>query len=306
MPDDNVDMPDDNGEQNYEDRDDRGQRALAVGLGAVAGAVVGGPLGAVVGATLGPLLEPVAAHVWDELGASGRRRTGEALAAAVDSGIPLEQLLSRVNSSERTQLLAGYALAAASRTAWQDKVRTLGRSLAAGLLAEDDARLDTEQMIIAAIADIEGPHLSLLDLLVSYEPIMGQSTAHDRLDIPAYSYRHSGDGTWDAGNRLWDAVNIRTARSNLFAALPSLLGTLQRHGLVIESTDTNNAFDRITRFLDRNSGFQAQWHIEENPRIPEQRGTKVRVRSIWEPTALGEEVFLRFREAGAKLPDVWE
>jgi hypothetical protein len=300
-------MSDDTEEQNYEEREDRGRRALASGLGAVAGAAIGGPVGAIVGAALGPLLEPVAAHVWEEMGASGRRRTGEALAAAVDAGIPPEQLLSRINSSDRTQLLAAYALAAASRTAWEDKVRTLGRSLAAGLLVEDDARLDTEQMIIAAIADIEGPHLSLLDLLVSYEPIMGQQpAAHNRLDIPAYSYQKSGDGAWDARNRLWDTVNIRRARGNLLAALPSLLGTLQRHGLVVQSTDTDNAFDRITRYLDRDAGFQAQWHIEEDPGVPEQRGTKVRVRSIWAPTELGEEVLLRFQGAGAKLSDIWE
>ena len=56
--------------------------------------------------------------------------------------------------------LTGFALSAATRTVWEDKVRTLGRSLASGLLAEDNAEIDTEQMIIAAITDIEGPQLT--------------------------------------------------------------------------------------------------------------------------------------------------
>jgi hypothetical protein len=49
-------------------------------------------------------------------------------------------------------------------------VRTLGRSLASGLLADDNAKIDTEQMIIAAITDIEGPQLAMLELLVCWCP----------------------------------------------------------------------------------------------------------------------------------------
>ena len=56
-----------------------------------------------------------------------------------------------------------FALSAATRTAWEDKLRTLGRSLESGLLAEDNAKVDTEQMIIAAITDIEGPQLAMLE-----------------------------------------------------------------------------------------------------------------------------------------------
>lgn len=281
---------------------DRHQRALAAGLGAVFGAAVGGPIGAVGGAALAPLLEPMAAQVWAELGAAGHRRAGQALAAAVDAGIPRDELFERINASERAQLLAGYALSAATRTAWEDKVRTLGRSLAAGLLATDDAKIDNEQLIIAAIADIEGPHLSLLDLLVSYEPI----TRNQRLDIPAYSYENSADGTWAVRRRHWARGNIRLARIQISSSLPSLLGTLQRHGLAIERTDGNRAINEITRFLDKKVNEVPIWHIEEiDHSVPAQRGTKIEVQEIWTPTEIGEKVFLRFREAGTELPDAW-
>jgi hypothetical protein len=74
---------------------------------------------------------------------------------------------ARIKASEKTELPAGLALDAAWQTAREDKVRTLGGSLTAGLLAEDGATIDTEQMIIAAIADILAPQLAMLDLLVA-------------------------------------------------------------------------------------------------------------------------------------------
>ena len=89
---------------------------------------------------------------------------------AIRDGVPVEEMEERINASERTELLTGFALSAASRTAWEDKLRTLGRSLASGLLAEDDATIDTEQMIIAAITDIEGPQLAMLELMVAWRP----------------------------------------------------------------------------------------------------------------------------------------
>ena len=67
-------------------------------------------------------------------------------------------------------MLTGFALNAAARTTLKGKLRTLGRSLASGLLAEDDATINTEQMIIAAITDIEGPQLAMLELLVARRP----------------------------------------------------------------------------------------------------------------------------------------
>lgn len=134
-----------------EKRRDRHQRAAATGAGTAVGAIVAGPPGVILGAMLGPLLEPVVAKVWEEVSADGRRRAGETLAAA--RGVldcEPEELDVMLRASDRTRLLAGIALSAATRTAWPAKVGTLGRSLASGLLAEDDSQIDTEQLIIAA------------------------------------------------------------------------------------------------------------------------------------------------------------
>jgi hypothetical protein len=87
---------------------------------------------------------------------------------AIREGVPVDEMEARIKASRRTELLTGLALDAAWQTAWEDKVRTLGRSLASGLLADDNATIGIEQLIIAAIADIEGPHLAMLDLLVAW------------------------------------------------------------------------------------------------------------------------------------------
>lgn len=151
-------------------RFDRHAQALAAGLGAVAG-VPFGPVGSIVGAALGPLLVPVAEEIFREVGMDGRRRSGEALAATCEaSGLSAEETMRRALSNEKSRLLSATAIVAATHTTWEDKVRTLGRSLASGLLAADDAEVDSEQLIMSAIADLEGPHLALLDLLVSWHP----------------------------------------------------------------------------------------------------------------------------------------
>lgn len=148
-------------ERDDDERRERNQEAVAAAAGALLGGIITGPVGAAVGAALGPKLVPLVNGIWAELSESGRQNQVDVLFWAIHAGIPVEEMEERINASERTRLLTGYALSAATRTAWEDKVRTLGRSLASGLLADDNATIDTEQMIIAAIADIEGPQLAM-------------------------------------------------------------------------------------------------------------------------------------------------
>jgi hypothetical protein len=295
-----------------EERRDRHQRAGAAAGGALVGGVIGGPAGAIAGAALAPLLEPFAQRVWDELSAQGQRRMGEALAAACDAGVPPDELDERINASDRTQLLTGHALAAASRTAWDDKVRTLGRSLAAGLLADDDAQIDTEQLIISALADIEGPHLALLEFLVCWEPgrDVSRPPIDGPLDIPAYSHGLPYTDRWIVQNRAWTIGLIRSQRPRLTPVIASLLGTLQRHGLAVQNDNTREAIERYQHQLEDATARQ----YAQDSRGGAYRPTGVpRVtpsldlvpEPTWSPTELGEQVYLRFRDAGTNLPDAW-
>jgi hypothetical protein len=295
-----------------EERRNRYQRAGAAAGGALVGGLIGGPVGAIAGAALGPLLEPLARQVWTELSARGQQRAADMLASACDAGIHPDELADRISASDRTELLTGYSLAAATRTAWQDKVRTLGRSLASGLLAEDEAQIDTEQMIIAAIADIEAPQLSLLEFLVRWEPgqTIGRPPVDGPLDIPAYSHVLARDGRWHVRNRAWTIRQIASNRPRLAPVAPSLLGTLQRHGLAVQNDNTSEAIERHQKELE--SAIGRQYRQDSHRGVFSPRGVP-RVMSAgnlvpeptWSPTELGEKVYLRFRDAGTQLPDVW-
>jgi hypothetical protein len=287
-------------------------RAAAAAAGAAFGTVIAGPAGAAIGAALGPTLEPLVKGVWAELSESARQRQTDTLFWAIRFGIPVDELEERINASGRTQLLTGFALNAATRTAWKDKVRTLGRSLAAGLLADDNARIDTEQMIIAAITGIEGSQLALLEFLVCWEPgqYPGSPPIDGPLDIPEYSYEWSYDGGWLVKNREWSNEQVAYARPSLAPITPSLLGTLQRHGLVMQNDNTGDAIERYSKEFAKKLGEQYRQQTRAGAFRPTGVPQLVNPgrlvpKPTWSPTELGEQVFLRFRDAGTDLPDLW-
>jgi hypothetical protein len=295
-------------------RKDKYQRTAAVAAGAALGLPLG-PAGAVVGAAAGVLLEPLAAKIWDEVTGDARHRGGEALAyAKTATSLNDEEFERVISDSERSRLLTGTMLSAASRTVWDGKLRTLGQSLASGVLATDEAAIDTEQMILAAIADMEAPHLSLLDLLVSYTSIrrMGQQ-APEKVKVPEYSHaiglQFSGAPKWAVRNREWTVEQINFSRPSLTAVLSSLLGTLQRHGLAGLDINTDKSIEKFSKELERETnraigprrGSNAKGGLTQAPRItrvPSEQPT-------WSPTELGEQVWLRFHDAGAAVPDAW-
>ena len=264
-------------------RFDRHAQALAAGLGTLAGLPFG-PAGAVVGAALGPLLVPVAEEIFREVGMDGRRRSGEALAAACEaSGLSAEDTITRALSNDKSRLLSATAIVAATHTAWEDKVRTLGRSLASGLLAADDAEVDTEQLIMAAIADMEAPHLALLDLLVAWRPPqLKEETNPIRLDIHEDPHSQPFGRGWSVGRRKWYVPVVQDCRPRLTPIFHSLVGTLERHGLAIYESQVDNSHS--LRLESYNPDLQ---------------------RPYVEPTELGERVWLRFYRAGANVPNVW-
>jgi hypothetical protein len=274
-----------------------------------------GPAGAIAGAAFGPLLESLVQGAWADISESARRREASTLYWAIREGITETELKEQIKASERTKLLTGLALSAAARTAWDEKVRTLGRSLASGLLANDDAKIDTEQMIIASITDIEGPQLAMLELLVRWFPAqidLLPSLIAGPLDIPG---RDSSG--WNVGEREWPYPLIAYARPNLLPIAPSLFGTLQRHGLIVQNEYTNVEMDRY-----QNGRFWAEIEDAAGVQIaPKQRSADYHYRYVgrpkvtwpageaplprWSPTELGEQVFLRFRDGGAEAEDVW-
>jgi hypothetical protein len=79
-----------------------------------------------------------------------------------------EELGERMGRSQRTRLLTATAAESAAKTAWPQKVRALGRVLADGLIADDEAKIDIAQIALTAMTDLERLHLMVLDLLANY------------------------------------------------------------------------------------------------------------------------------------------
>jgi hypothetical protein len=190
-------------------------------------------------------------------------------------------------------------------------VRTLGGSLASGLLADDNPKIDTEQMIIAAINDIEGPQLALLELLVARRP--GRHSAEPMisgpLDLPKESHDRPFDDNWDVAWRKWPRELIAHARPNLAPLAPSLLGTLQRHGLVVQNHNTDETIERLQRTVE-SALNQMYEHIRAGGGYSPSGAPKLSMQNLaqeltWSPTELGEQVFLRFHDAGTDVEEVW-
>jgi hypothetical protein len=239
-------------------------------------------------------LEPLAGKLWGELRCDSQRRQGEMLAAAqVAMDVDPAQLEREILRSDEARLQAGVALDSASRTTWPPKVIALGRALADGLMATDDARIDTQPLIMAALADVEFPQASLLELLVCHWP----RTIKDGL--AAKPYTAPTGASWAPGQRIWSPRDIALLRPMLRPVLPSLLGTLQRHGLISQSENPGDPFGRTGRAMQQRfiSDLESKQGSGENLGAVEGYAPA----GSWLPTELGQEVLDTLLEAGAEF-----
>jgi len=169
-------------------------------------------------------------------------------------------------------------------------------------MASDEAEIDVEQLIMAAIADIEAPHLALLDLMVDWRPprVVGEQGAM-KLDIAD----NSNVEPWMQGWRTWTVPEIQRYRPRFSTVLNGLLGTLERHGLVFFD------FDAVSSLRQMEDSFTSDVRrLEEQQRTGRSRPAPVR-RGVrppigrWKATELGELVWRRFHSAGVVAPDAW-
>lgn len=273
-------MEPDNGKTDWTEESGK---AVAVGIGAAAGLPLG-PVGVVGGAVGGSLLGPPTVRMLQRIRQAMARRGQRVVDVASETaGLSSEELFTRISEDEGLQVLAFNAIDAATRTVWDDKLMTLGSSLASGALSSSEAKFSTEQLVMAAIGDMEAPHLALLDLLMAWRPPQTvDETTPIRLDIPGYSHSQPSGRAWSVGQRKWYVHAIETYRPRLTPILTALIGTLQRHGLVI--------YESI---------------IEDSSALRDQSYKPELQRPYVEPTELGELVWLRFHNAGANVPYVW-
>lgn len=123
--------------------------AVVAGLNLVP--VVGGALGTVAARVL-----------------AGRRQ-GAATAgeAAIATAGNAHALLELVQSDDRAAALLTDACAAAARTTLDDKRRMLGATI--GRVVLEPARIDEAELVVAALQDLDAPHLTCLERMIRAE-----------------------------------------------------------------------------------------------------------------------------------------
>jgi hypothetical protein len=283
----------------------RGPSRLQRSAAAAAGALVGvklGPEAAVAGAAAVPYLELLARWAWDGFRPDSQRRQAEMLGVTAEAAAQdPEQLADLIGQSEGTRLLTATAMAGAARTAWPPKVAALGRALAAGLIA-DDARIDVAELVLPAMADMERPHVSLLELLVRWWPGASAPRQQDqRLPL-----RRVGEA-WEAGRRIWTAVQIGQARPELRPVVTSLIGTLERYGLAVQNDDTAAVLaefsKQIRKEMARNPPQRARNGAQLLPVMPEMTTNRITPAPSWSPTNLGDQVLGYYQLAATEFDD---
>jgi hypothetical protein len=166
---------------------------------------------------LATMLTPTAEMVLNRLfGLIGRRRkrhVAETLAvAAEERSETVEELLEAALANDDNHELFMRAATVAQDAAMKEKRLALGRALAAGLDG-DEAAINDELLFVRAVADLDAPHIRLLRRMSETREGTGQMAGHSLTDG-------------------WTVDNLTPELPTLAQHLPSLLATLEQHGLI--------------------------------------------------------------------------
>lgn len=204
--------------------------------GALIGAAIAGTEGAVVGGFSAPALEHAVKWIGDRWRRQSLTSGTQVLAdAATAAGQQPDELAQRLAEDPKRLQLAGLTLAAATMTTDQDKLRALARALAAG--ANDDALVDPEMLAVAALTDMEAPHVKVLQHLADGAP-------RDPV----------GGRAW---HRSVTVKHLPFALPEMASVIGPVLSTLLRHALIEEESDLAKALDK--RDQDRERRRSSTW-----------------------------------------------
>jgi hypothetical protein len=232
----------------------------------------------------------------DRFSEDAQRRISRMLGVARDTAHTTDEVFDqRLQDSERTRLLSVTAMEAAAGTAWPPKVVALGRALAAGVLAEDDVSIDLAELSLAAMADLGRPHVTLLDLLVNFEPKWDGERYFNAVPHEP-SGRPPSDAYADIGRRRWNREEIEDCRHQLRPVLSGLIGTLQRFGLVDDEDLGRHYTERLGKELVNQINEQAEAGKQSRPQALRPH-TVLPLTPSWAPTRLGERILDFYKNA---------
>lgn len=174
---------------------------------------------ALITAATTPYVETAAATV--RAGAQSRidRATNAVKVAIHFGGVTPDQFLSNVRSSDKKLEFALGALNAAAASVEDYRVAAIGRALATGALAADEAIVDEQTLYVRAFAACDALHVRLLTLI-----------SHDVTD-PEGREQWTDDQR-DELSAAWWRADIERVDPGLAVALDNLTSTLTGQGLV--------------------------------------------------------------------------
>lgn len=177
-----------------------------------------------------PLAGPLLAKGFKKVNRDFKRDQAEQAAGVFTGAVdeldvaPID-LLKRIRGPEARSLFA-RAMNAGANTASAEKIVALGRVLARGL-GGDQASIDVDLMIVAALADMEAPHIKVLGAMGGDDLYAG-STSHTGVLIGEFpGYR---------------------------SVLPAILAVLERHGLIRLGALNTKDIESAQRYGSRITG----------------------------------------------------
>ena len=198
--------------------DDKSLDLVARSLAATVAGTVGlmGPEYGAAATALTPIAEEVLRRVWDAFDVFDWRRrrhiTETMVTAAQAREETVDELLKRALEDDESQELFVRVGVAARDAALREKRVALGRALAAGLGAGESA-VNDELLFVRAIDALDKPHIQLLHVMTGTRPGTGPM---------------AGQALTDG----WTRENLTPFVPTLSRHLPSLLATLEQHGLI--------------------------------------------------------------------------
>lgn len=171
----------------------------------------------------------------------GYRRRAAAAAQALDVAIEEHgnetELVRCLLADDQHTELTMQVLKAASETAYQEKIKALGKTLAAGAKSN---RVDHQAVVAGIVADLEVPHVQMLLLMARIEypdDVRFRDTDplqrdRERLKITERNPESGPGWTIEAFEELCLTGDIFFSSQPYTMILRPLLATLERHGLV--------------------------------------------------------------------------
>lgn len=266
-----------------------GVEGVSAAGGMVVGAAAGGPDGAVVGGLVAamstPYLLDLAADSWTRIGRLRHNSVAQLLGTAAESlDEDAELMVHRALATDSGAELLAAAVQAASETLNQRKISALGLAVANGL-ANDQALVDQERLVVRAIADLDEPHIAFLVRLSAFA-----NRAKDGVVIHYEWCPEQAIRGWYQEERHPGPAGVVTP----------IMNVLRRNGLIEENVE-----EQLQR-QDQNTSRLVETKLRRDPTAPvtPRAASRDGVQESWRVSGFGSRVLQHVMQGADELARV--